>query len=486
MRNLLSIVLILIASAASAQNFSPITPGTIRYFLNAEGYLRGMRIDSIAPSGSDMFYYPYRSLRGNYTTQTQIMLDSNGGSWLGKKIIKQADGSWLFDNIFSDTVVIKTQAHTGDSWIFYDDSTDLYYRGELIQEGQAIILGTIDSFKKIKITAHNSLGQVTTDPVNNTQIELSKNNGFVRIFDLHTFPYHRPNQVYQTGFDYFLDFSSNQNMPGNMIYSLIDFHYPTQREMFDWEVGDEMQYITKDGVYQNSFPDYVLDKITGKVVNSNSTDYTILRKTDKSGTTWPYHYSATYSTHTYNFTDNSFFNTRMPEEYLQNYGIYYDSANQDNCVNTPFYSLRSYMISGNMYFFGFFYVPFQNTYKWGLGRIDYYLVDGEPKVYEKELVYYRRGNTTCGTLYNLNVGKLGSKEDITIYPNPASDFFTITYTKNITGELSLVDLLGKELLRLPFNNKISVDILNIGDGVYFIHLRLNDGQSYTSKILIHH
>ena len=85
MRNLLSIALVLIASVASAQNFSPITPGTTRYFVNAEGYLRGMRIDSISPSGPDMLYYPYRSLRGNYTTQTQIMLDSNGGSWLGKK-----------------------------------------------------------------------------------------------------------------------------------------------------------------------------------------------------------------------------------------------------------------------------------------------------------------------------------------------------------------------------------------------------------------
>ncbi|HYD22054.1 MAG TPA: T9SS type A sorting domain-containing protein, partial [Flavipsychrobacter sp.] len=252
------------------------------------------------------------------------------------------------------------------------------------------------------------------------------------------------------------------------------------------EVGDEMQYITKDGVYQNSSPDYILDKITGKVVNSNSTDYTILRKTDKPATTWPYHHSATYSTHTYNFTDNSFFNTRMPEEYLQNYGIYYDPANQDNCVTTPFYSLKSYMISGNMYFSGFFYVPFQNTYKWGLGRIDYYLVDGEPKVYEKELVYYRRGNITCGTLYNLNVGKLGSKEDITIYPNPASDFLSITSPQPITRELFLVDVLGKEQIRLQFNEKTQIDTRNIPNGVYFLHFKSKSDQSCTSKIFIQH
>ena len=57
-------------------------------------------------------------------------------------------------------------------------------------------------YKKILITAHNALGIVASDPVDSLQIFLSKNNGFVQVFDLFTFPYHGPDSVYAEGLDY--------------------------------------------------------------------------------------------------------------------------------------------------------------------------------------------------------------------------------------------------------------------------------------------
>src|SRR5690606_34543387 len=91
--------------------------GVKRYY---EGkHLRGMRIDSIVVEGSDLVYYPFRSCRGNINSLFPV-LDTNGGSWLGKRVVLKADGSTLFDNLWGDTVVIKSQANVGESWIFYD------------------------------------------------------------------------------------------------------------------------------------------------------------------------------------------------------------------------------------------------------------------------------------------------------------------------------------------------------------------------------
>ncbi len=198
----------------NAQNYQCLQSGVKHYFINGNGYLRGIRIDSVKTFGSTTFYYPFHTRRGSYdgTPYTMPLLDSNGGSWLGKKVQQLSDGTFIFDSYWNDSVIIKTQANIGDSWILYSDTSNLWYKATLIGIDTMTVLGTVDSIKKILVTAQNPSGIVTSDPLDSFQIFLGKNHGFVQVFDLYTFPYHKPDSVYRVGLDFFLDRSTLTNV----------------------------------------------------------------------------------------------------------------------------------------------------------------------------------------------------------------------------------------------------------------------------------
>src|SRR5437868_2872959 len=163
MKKLLLLILVFSSHFCDAQNWQCLQAGVKHYFTNGNGYLRGIRIDSVRTVGSDVLYYPFHTPRGRYHGWSTPPLDSMGGSWLGKNVIAKNDGTFLVDNFLHDTVIIKTVAYPGDSWIFYNDTTSLYYKAEVLAVDTMTVLGVIDSIKRILITARNSIGIVTTD-----------------------------------------------------------------------------------------------------------------------------------------------------------------------------------------------------------------------------------------------------------------------------------------------------------------------------------
>jgi hypothetical protein len=288
MKTLLSF-LILCSSVAFAQNYNCLQPGAKNYFINGDGYVRGMRIDSTGMSGTDTIYYPYRTPRGLSYAIFSPISDSLGASWLGKKVLKNTDGTFLFDNLW-DTVIIKTQAHVGDSWIFFNDTTMFYYTATIVSEDTMAISGILDSIKKIMITAYSAGTINIADPVNNFQLTLSKNNGFVQIFDLYTFPYRRPNtSTFSPEFfaaDYYLDVLLNNldhgdgwnNYPPsqeNSIFHLFTFHNPTQMEIYDFAIGDVYEsHYNKTINSPYSYDEYTVDSITNKTSATGLVFYT--------------------------------------------------------------------------------------------------------------------------------------------------------------------------------------------------------------------
>lgn len=188
MKTLYSFLFFLCSFSAFSQNYNCFLPGQKNYFISGNNYVRGIRIDSVRRSGSDIIYFPYRTLRGIYGPFS-TSLDTFGSSWVGKKVVQKPDGTFIFNNLW-DTVFIKTQSHTGDSWIFYNDTSVFSYIATVTSEDTMTILGILDSVKTITITADSAGIYHPIDPVNNFQIILSKNQGFMQIFDLFTFPYH--------------------------------------------------------------------------------------------------------------------------------------------------------------------------------------------------------------------------------------------------------------------------------------------------------
>ncbi|MCW3124189.1 MAG: hypothetical protein JWQ38_3681 [Flavipsychrobacter sp.] len=488
-------MVLLSAYCCSGQNYDCLQAGVKRYFTNDYGYLRGMRIDSVVTSGSDEIYHPFHSDRGDYLVSTlPYSLDSNGGSWLGKQVIKQPDGRFLFDNLWHDTVVIKTQAHTGDSWVFFDDTTTRYYTATITTEDTMTVLSGIDSIKKIVINAYTPSGIDVTDPVNNFQIFLSKDHGFVRIFDLYTFPYHRANVKYAPGIDYYLD-QVTENYPpdaANATFSLINLANVPFDQLFDWNPGDVFEFSTleRDIASEGDHPYlYYFDSITKKTVISNGTQF------EYSG--WiarehPPFFSAVYDTGhvSANFTisnDLIIDTTIMPEDNHVNYTevyevpssiIYYYPSDIQNCLQSPSYKfIKSEILQHRCIPMSSESTRIITKYKTGIGLTRYnWAFYGSPmKFDDTTLLYYRKSGHECGQYFNsfvvYNTG-INSVDCINsaIYPNPVSDKLTITAQTNI-DKIIIFNTIGQQVYSKEHNgNSLNINVAQLPAGLYFIQI----------------
>lgn len=463
------IVLALLPYTGIAQNYQCLQSGVKHYFTNSDGYLRGIRIDSVKSYADSAVFYPYHTSRGRY-----YISDTLGGSWLGKRVLQLNDGTFLFDNIWNDTAIIKTQAHTGDKWNLYDDTTTFYYEAEVVAEDTMTVIGSVDSVKKILITARDPSGIVATDPVNGFQIVLSKNNGFVQVFDLYTFPYHAPDSLYKVGaVDNFLDLIGGPSL-AKSVFSLAPFKWPTKTELYNWNVGDayEIQYCLSARAYLDCpYPSHFdYDSIVSKVVFPDSIQYTTVGWTlrqvyplpsplpDKF---YPYEYSG--ASKTFTVPNIPLFDTSLfPEQYGQDTTYYYYPYDTTFCITgEKYYTARLVRWEGS----GPFY-----AYKKDINLVYEYIDPPTGISYGKKLIYYNHSGISCGG----HVGpEILSAKDVTnkphsisLSPNPASDIITLTAPEKIS-QLAITDIVGQVIFKSNYQtDKVQLDISRFAPGMY--------------------
>lgn len=469
-------------------------------------------------SGSDIIYYPFHTVRGNYLSGST--LDSNGGSWLGKKVIQKTDGTFLFDNIWNDTVIIKTQAHTGDSWAFYTDTTLLHYLATVTSEDTMTVLGSLDSIKTIRINAYNGSGLDPTDSLNNFQVILSKNKGFVKVFDLQTFPYHSPDTTYVKGNDFYFDYISISSwcFPSptvtytNSIFKLIQMTNPTYAQLYDWNVGDVFENSTftysipSEGNYPHT---YYFDSIINKTISTSGVQYT--------NTGWKatmhIHPSAFYpgvsfdpsllrpydtfsTTGLLTFSNDLLIDTSvMPEEYNQKLLLYYFPNDTTYCIN----SNRYQSVQAGPYNYGIFCSeasPTIQIYKTGLGLLKYnwnILGGSPPLMHDTTLLYYVKSGIPCGHYtypspinYIAGINEL-NKPSFTLFPNPTTDELTIQTNGTTPHTITLQNMLGQKVTtKQTTKQQETINVGNLPAGVYNVSITDEQGNRHNEKVFIAH
>jgi len=517
MKKDLLLITLLATYCCDAQNYQCLQAGVKPYYTNGNGYLRSMRVDSVISNGSDTIYYPYHTPRGGYS-----ILDSNGGSWLGKKVIKQANGRFLFDDIWRDTVVINTQASLGDTWIFFEDTTHISYKATITATDTMTILGTVDSIKKITIEADTNRVINPSDPVNNFEIILSRNNGFVQIFDLYTFPYHIPGNIAEgmQGYDYYLDLVQGQlpcicdgPLPANYantvnsIFHLVSFHNPTQMELNNFSVGEILEFRDEQSYPEADVTKTTLDTILSKTTTVTSVIYTTADHISSSTTSCcPV---TTTSANTFDtISGGSADTTRLmdltilPEEWMSPYfyhyfpNAYYDSGNacpDPVCVidvNNINYTTRQIIFQYIDPSIGGAYIG-NTTYSYSIGFglsavsiNDYTAASTTPTSYTEtaRYIFVKNQDSVCGSFLNLPLSVSlanEAKNQIDIFPNPATTFLTISSTNPslatasaTTGtikSIAIANLLGQALLTQNYNaDQVQIDVSTLPTGLYFV------------------
>ena len=488
---------------ASAQNYNCLQTGVKHYFINAAGYMRGMRIDSITVSGSDTIYHSFLSNRTGMGTGSYYYRDS-AGSWLGKDVTRQADGTFLFFNYFHDTVIVKSLASPGDSWVFYSDSSSVYYTATVASVDTMSVLGTIDSVKKIVINAFDSGRLSVTDSINNFQLLLSQHHGFVQAFDLYTFPYHLPAAIYGSGFDYHLDQavqSTGAYFPGfqNSEFNIVAYHNPTNLELYNYNVGDAFcnGLITTD-VSETQYVQNMYDSILSKtIIDPFHTQYSVYSIWNTTNYAYPMFSAPVITNHVY-YGDHtitvdtslaiSF--TNMPEEEGFYYSWFYLPADNSRGVISSYYKTRFVPGSG---FVEFCLYDFE--YKAGFEQIAFDtcstdITTGFPYtvVTQYQLGYSNKGGVTFGTTCESVLStKQVVENGLSIFPNPANDDLIINLPIGSNNTITLTNMIGETLVsKYTSNPRDAISVTNLPAGVYQLIITNGNGSRHNEKVVVVH
>lgn len=407
------------------------------------------------------------------------------GSWVGSKVVKKPDGVYEIDTKYNDTVFIRTQAVPGDSWIFFNDAAARYLVATVVSADTMTFVGITDSVKKIKITSYTGSVVNTSDSFNNFEIILSKNNGFVRVFDLHLLPYNLVMDAYG-GTDediFFTEITGGTCIAtaGNCVFNISDYHKPTLLDVYAFEQGDVFFYRSNvHNFCPESFESELrYDSIAGKtVISPTETKYTIYewrRSTYAPSGPGPItsHVDAYTSSLTADTSVMPGF-TEEPEGLAGgSHAWYYHPADTSQCVKSAAYRHKNIV-----YFEG---CDFLNAYKVGFlptARKMYATCSPCPPnstvigcycLSESNIDFSVKNEQLCGIRTEISaVADPGMQETSCIFPNPSTNTIHISYSQTIK-HISLYNMLGQELLSQPASATTKeIDVSGLPTGVYLV------------------
>lgn len=76
--------------------------------------------------------------------------------------------------------------------------------------------------------------------------------------------------------------------------------------------------------------------------------------------------------------------------------------------------------------------------------------------------------------------------NISVQPNPASDYVLISMNGTDNGTLKIVDVLGNVVLKETISGSKKIDLGDFRNGVYFITIETGSGKNLTRKLIVRH
>lgn len=87
---------------------------------------------------------------------------------------------------------------------------------------------------------------------------------------------------------------------------------------------------------------------------------------------------------------------------------------------------------------------------------------------------------------NLSISTTQKTTELTMSPNPASDFVSIEAEGITDGKVRVVDVLGNVVYTAEFNNSKKLNLADFKNGVYFITVQSSSNKGITKKLVIRH
>lgn len=524
-KKLIVLLTLLSALLGHAQNWHGVPLNDTTYYLsknkNSVDYtydtnlVRAIFITVIQPIGTDTSYNFFHSLRPFYPPTT--CLDSvNSPSWMGPKVVRTPIGVEHYYNYRDDVIEIQTYAPLNATWKISTDTSGLEYWGTVNQITVDTIDGQPDSIKHIAIQVKQNNLSVSHD-YNGRVIQLSKNHGFLSVFEWYAFPYF---YVYNNILP--IDTSMHQRIPRAVTekdYSKIDFTTMYQPGTY-WQIHDSLThtYFLYDTWIQDSVLSMSLLTPTTAEVHFKRIEvvhnYRMIEppsQTHPSGVYLDTVYTLQYL-HTdtisdpYLTVDRSIRKAKIPERFesLVNSSPFGSIAHADRLYFKSYTDqMRTIYDSDNWWDWSITTPPLSACYqinggtsgnkRYSLGYLPqlnfipgyYYVVTGT-SVNENDdyftLIFYKDQLQTYGTpvdVSTLSTTQLQRANSISIYPNPSiTGIFHIGLSGNIKWSAFTLD--GKHI---KSGIQQEVNLHEQKQGIYLLKIETSKS-TYYSKLII--
>ncbi len=475
-----------------AQNFNVAFPFRAQYFALTDQNINStlnwspvkvIYIDSINAISGGINFFSFDTWKDTSQSFDPVCIEEAAPSWIGSHIAEMNNGFSLFYNYNGDTIFLKTNALTNDTFNFMALSNSGFVIASLDSITWMQQANIQDSVKCFSLLAYDSTGVIIPNhKMNGLSIHLSKSNGFFKSLNFRDLP------------DNPFELNRIDSVP--MI---------SWADVYDYNPGDEFEYYGECGGFGGPQPPAenfvrILDKFYSPGMDSVYYHrYTVVSTyvPNPNGNP-PYIPWVLVSEDTLRyFIDQTFLFQTYPEENLynldssdlRNYTLRKDSSWH---FDRPEYTQIFGFLIGNLpldscilynHFEPVFYTL---SYSTGLGLTYYESIErniGGQNCYTR-LTYYKKGSEIFGTFVDLTLGLPDEikNEDISIYPNPVQSICHINWPGMRQGNFILYDLYGRIIRDEQVEGPFTIDVRSLESGVYILSIECN-GATHIKKII---
>jgi hypothetical protein len=468
--------LILLSVKSYAQNYEPIlVDSNISFYEGFTGDINGIKIISSSIIGNAKVY----ELSKSWNISNFLCIKPNGKSWLGEKFAV-VNNQYLFFNKEGDTIFYHPNTELGTTWRLYTYKNQSYIEAKIERKSRQLLLNVFDSFVEYSFKVFNKDGISIPHNYNSANLRVSKNYGAIGIIPAYDFP----NTIQFV------------NLCGVTKFGL-GYNFLSWRKIFDLNIGDEFHLDEIN--FSNSLFDYqskTIKKIIDKKV-STSIDSIFIYTIDR--LTYFDYYSNDKKDYLLHDTITETFLVKNEPVFVMDEPIFDTTFNESGGAivrwnNGPRKFVRYFNTSlykKNNDSCWYIYNPTQSSrssFMEGCGLLKFEDSNNGPaSKYEKNLVYYKKGNETWGLPFeNLSLKNI-DKPLISIYPNPIKRNENLVVKAPIyLSKIEVLNMIGEVILTVNNINKTeeTIDIDLLKSGTYIIRLTSSNIVIYNKLLSI--
>lgn len=457
---------------AYSQDYKPVlTNGVVHFFDSSSQKMLPYRIDSILVTDSSVIYRSFPMIRPFADLEPwSALFHLKGGSWIGNKTEAFPDGRWLFYNFRNKTSVIYSLAQPGFSWNFFQFENGAIIKAEIENIQILSFLGILDSVKIIHFSYFDSIGNPADHFVNDLNLKLSKNYGFISMFDFYKFPENPIDYIYNTGIGPFTLVGFSQPKTG---YQNIRFS-----DIFNFSPGDEIHDLYYFNAYVYGFDEQkTMRKVLNAQMEGNDVHLTIERCYRRE---WRgYNDTANQLEHIFDTLVQTYENATY--SFLDN--LAFEIFNNGFSFSYPTCTSEKKSLSGQLF------LPYngdtvQNILTDGYGFSDFYPGLGGPFGNSTgcdsesffNIVYYKKNGMEHGNPYHcpslLPIDET-SKNKINVYPNPVNETFRIKGLAK-AARVEIFNMQGQKMQDFEILPGREINATGLNTGMYLIKIQLKN------------